>query len=124
MKAHFVTFYSPGTLFSEDTTKPIDSWDVEKAKKMSKGITERYNQKPFCFVFSTRERTDTDLDSKVVKTSAKHYLGGRVMTIDEIESELGKDSILAGNMRCNNWKKAIKCPAGNFQPFEKGDVIV
>jgi hypothetical protein len=36
MKKNFVIFYSPGTFFAEDTTEPIDSWDVEKAKKMAK----------------------------------------------------------------------------------------
>jgi len=124
MKAHFVTFCSPGTLFAEETTKSIPSWDTELAKKMSKSITERYNQKPFCFVFSTRARNNKELDSKVVKTSPRHYLGGKLMTLKEIEAELGEDSILAGNMRCNNWKQIIKCPAGNYQPFEKGDKIV
>jgi hypothetical protein len=32
VKQHFVTFYSPGTFFAETSEKPIDSWDVEKAK--------------------------------------------------------------------------------------------
>lgn len=28
MEAHFVTFFSPGTFVAEDTTKPIDSWNL------------------------------------------------------------------------------------------------
>jgi len=124
MKAHFVTFFSPGTFFSEETTKPITSWDVEKAKKMATGITERYNQKPFCFVFSTRSRNNKELDSKVIKQSHRHYLGGKLVSLKEVEAEHGKDSILASNMRCNKWDQIVKCPAGNYQPFEKGDKIV
>ena len=42
MKAHFVTFSSPGTFVHEETTKPIGSWDTEKAIEMAREITERH----------------------------------------------------------------------------------
>ncbi len=42
MQKHFVTFYSPGTFVSEETTNPIGSWDVAAAMKMAHGIVERY----------------------------------------------------------------------------------
>jgi len=51
MKKHFVTFCSPGSFVSEETTKPIESWDTEKAIILSKEITERYNSKPYGFYF-------------------------------------------------------------------------
>ena len=47
IEQHFVTFYSPGTFVSETSTEPIDSWDVEKAVAMSRGIVERHGAKPY-----------------------------------------------------------------------------
>ena len=87
MKAHFVTFLSPGTFVCEETTKPIESWDTKEAVKMSKKITERYGAKPFVFVFSTRERGDKDLDSKTTKTSGRYFLGGKVLTLADVEKQ-------------------------------------
>lgn len=52
MKKHFVIFYSPGTFFNEESTLPIDSWDIDKAIEMSKSIKERYNATPFGFCLS------------------------------------------------------------------------
>ena len=48
VEKHFVTYYSPGTFVAETTEEPIDSWDVEVAKKRAKNIKERYgDEKPF-----------------------------------------------------------------------------
>ena len=56
MKAHFVTFYSPGTFVAETTTKPIPSWDVDLAVAMASDIRERHGALAYGFRFSTRAR--------------------------------------------------------------------
>ena len=127
MKKHFVTFYSPGTFFAEKSEKPISSWDIEKAKEMAKGIKERYGSTPYGFRFSTRERKDDELDSKVAKTSGMYYLGGKVETLAQVKKRAtDKDSILISNMECNGWKKIITNDNSwrISQPLEKGDVVL
>lgn len=108
MEKHFVSFYSPGTFVSEETTKPIDAWDVEAAVLMASEIKERYGAKPYGFRFSTRSRSDADLDSKVIKSSGIYYLGGKVMTLAEVEARNDpKDRILLSNMRGNHYDRIV-----------------
>ena len=108
MEKHFVTFFSPGTFVSEDTTLPIASWDVDTAVQMAGTISERYGARPYGFRFSTRGRGAEDLDSKVVKQSGIYYLGGRVETRAEVEARNDpKEDILRANMRCNNIERII-----------------
>lgn len=108
MRAHFVTFYSPGTFFPEATTKEIPSWDIEAAKEMAHGISERYGATPYAFRFSTRSRGPADLDSKETSKSSLYYLGGRIETREEVERRNDpKEDILRGNMRANNIDRII-----------------
>ena len=126
MKQHFVTFLSPGTFVCEETAKPIKDWDIKKAIKMSKSITERYNAKPFAFQFSTRERSAKELDSKVIKTSGFYYLGGKVLTLDEVKQQMPQEKILISNMECNKWNKII-INTNSWkvtQPLMKDDVVL
>ena len=127
MKKHFVTFCSPGTFVAEQTTKPIDAWDVDKAKKMSKEIKERYGATPYGFFFSTRKRKDDELDSKIIKESGMFYLGGKIFTLKMLkERNDPKDKILISNMECNGWKKIVE--NNNSwkwtQPLRKGDKVL
>ena len=127
MKKHFVTFLSPGTLFSETTTKPIASWSVEKAKAMVGGITERHGATPYGFMFTTRERGPKDLDSKVVKASGVYYLGGKVETLAQVKRRAtSADKILISNMECNKIAKVItNTNSWKFTAeLRKGDVVV
>jgi len=127
MEKHFVTFYSPGTFFAETDSKPIDSWDVEKAKKMARDILQRYNAKPYGFRFSTRSRKDSELDSKETKTSPMYFLGGKVETLAQVKKRNDpKDSILISNMEGNGYKRIItNCNSWKVtQPFEKDDVVL
>ena len=126
MKAHFVTFYSPGTFCSEATTKPIASWDTAKACEMAHEITERHGATPYSFVFTTRERGDSDLDSKVTKTSGRYFLGGRVMTLAGVKREMPKDRILIDNMRINNIARVVVNTNSyrSVNPLEAGDTVL
>ena len=127
MKKHFVTFYSPGAFVSEQTTEPIDSWDVEKAVEMSKHIKELHNATPYGFRFTTRERKDDELDSIQIETSGAYFLGGRIIMLTEIEAENDPaNTILISNMRCNKWNKVIE-NTNSWKitlPFTDDDVLV
>lgn len=108
MKKHFVEFLSPGTFTSEVTEKAIDNWDVEQAKKMARNIKERHGATPYGFRFITRERKNTDLDSKVSKVSGIYYLGGKVETLAQVKARGRKDEeILICNMENNGYDKII-----------------
>ena len=127
MQAHFVTFYSPGTFVAETNELPIDSWDVKKAMKMAHGITQRYNATPYGFQFSTRERADDELDSKVAKKSPLYYLGGKVETLEEVKARAtDKDRILIQNMECNGWDRIITNDNSWrwTQPLKDDDVVL
>lgn len=108
VQKHFVTFYSPGTFISEESTLPISKWDTAKAVKMSRGITERYKAKPFGFRFTTRTRGSKDLDSKETAQSPLYYLGGKVETLAEVKARAtDKDRILISNMEGNGYERII-----------------
>ncbi len=92
MKKHFVTFLSPGTFVHEETTNPIDSWDVEKACNMAHKIVERHASRPFAFQFSTRERKDDELDSRVVKESGRYFLSSDERVGTSPHRQLGQEA--------------------------------
>ena len=108
VEKYFVTFVSPGTFVPETTTKEIDSWDVDKATKMASEIVERYNATPYSFHFTTR-RNDGDLDSKEVARSVNYFLGGEVLTLEDIKARSDeKDRILISNMEGNGIERVVE----------------
>lgn len=126
MKQHFVTFLSPGTFFSEQSEKPIDSWDTKMAVKMSKKIKERHAATPYGFYFTTRERGEKDLDSKEAKRSGTYFLGGRILAIEDVKREMPEEDILIRNMEGNKWDKVIVNTNSwkIIQPFTKKDTLL
>lgn len=99
-----MTFYSPGTFVAEQSTRPIGAWDVDLAIAMSCDIKERHGARPYGFRFTTRARSDEDLDSKEVARSPMHYLGGKVETIEEVRRRARSDErTLLSNMEMNGW---------------------
>ncbi len=108
MEKHFVTFYSPGTFISEQSSKPIDSWNPNAAVDMARGIKERHGALPYGFQFSTRARGPDDLDSKETERSCFYWLGGKVETLEEVEARNDpKEQVLRSNMRGNGYKRVI-----------------
>ena len=127
MKKHYVTFFSPGTFVSEESTKEIDSWDVSVAKKMAEKIVERYNAHPYGFQFSTRERTEDDFDSKEVGHSNMYYINCKIETLTEIEKRNDpNESILRSNMRGNGYDSVAVTIEGwkGTYPIQEGDVVL
>lgn len=124
---HFVTFYSPGTLFAETTTKPVDSWDVDAALKLMQDVTERYNAKPYGFRFTTRSRGDNDLDSREIDRSPMYFVGGKVETLAEIRSRNDPaDRILLANMEGNGYDRVWTATEGWSwtQPLDVDDIVL
>ena len=108
VQQHFCTFYSPGTFVSEQTTIPVERWDVEAAKLAAIAIVERHGATPYGFRFSTRGRGAHDLDSKEIDSSGLYWLGGTVRTLAEVEADnLPDESILRSNMRGNNYAAVV-----------------
>jgi hypothetical protein len=101
---HYVTFYSPGSFVSETTSKEIDVWSVDLAVRMAKEI-ERHRATPYGFTFKTME--SDGWSPKTVKESGMYYLGGRLLTLDDIP-DTKENSILRDNMRFNNYEYVIE----------------
>lgn len=127
IEKHFVTFYSPGTFVAEDTTKPVDSWNVDDAVAMAALITERHNAKPYGFRFITRGRGPDDLDSKVIARSPMHYIGGKVETLAEVQARNDpSERILRANMEGNHWDRIWTATKGWkwTQPLNADDIVI
>jgi hypothetical protein len=111
-RKHFITFYSPGTFFSESTCKSIPEWDVPLAVKMAGEIVERYDAKPFGFKFSTSIISDPvpdeeggllQVEPKMIASSGMYHINGRLRTYDDVVNDNSeKDRILRLNMRCED----------------------
>jgi hypothetical protein len=124
MEKHFVTFYSPGTFLAEDTTQPIDTWDVDQAVEMARDVKWRI---PYCFVFTTRRREDDELDSKEVARSGHYFLGGKIETVEEVRARNNPaERILLSNMEGNGWDRiVVNTNSWKWtQPFNDGDVLL
>lgn len=127
MKKRFVTFFSPGTFVHETTTREIESWNVKRAIEMAHEIVERYDARPFGFQFSIRERKDNELDSRETERSPMYFLGGKVLTLqDVIERADERDSILISNMQANGYDKIIE-NTNSWKitlPLQQNDVVL
>ncbi len=135
MRSTIVTFYSPGTFFSESSSKDVPLRDIAFAVEMAQTINERYGAKPYAFRFSTRITAEPIPDGeggvlqvvpKFVDESGLYFLGGELLFLDDvIKRKDPKELILLDNMRrecpivvinCNSYKSTI--------PFGEQDVIV
>lgn len=127
MQQNFVIFLSPGTMFSEETMKPIDTWDIDEAVEMSRNVLERYNATPYGFYFITKSRNDNDLDSKETARSNFYYLGGNIISLGELKIKNDpNDRILIQNMESNHWDAIVENTNSwkVVQPLRETDVIL
>lgn len=135
-RKHTVTFLSPGTLFSESTTKDIDSWDTKQAVKMAEKIMERHGAKPYGFQFETWKTHSPVSDGeggvlevrpKLEKKSGVYFLGGKLETYDDVvKRNLDSENILRSNMRGNEyWVVCVNTNSyKSTLPFGEEDKVV
>lgn len=84
-----VTFYSPGTLFPEQSVRELPNKDIELAKEEAKAILERYNAIPYCFVFEGEKE--------------RYFLNGKLRSKQEvIDEDRPDEEILRSNMINND----------------------
>lgn len=117
---HYLTYFYPGSFFSEEESKEIPKRNVASAIK---------GASPGAFAFQFYDRTKIVVDGEtlwgpVKNKSPKHYIGGRVYTLSEVEATFPTEKILISNMRGNGYKRVIKTRRGNFQPLGEHDVLV
>ncbi len=137
VEKHYVTFVSPGTLFAESSTKPIDSWDTRKAVELATTVTERYGAKPRSFYFSTYLEVDHDVrdssgrkfkvEPQKTAESGQYYIQGRIETYDEVFDRNDKtEDILRSNIRCNRMPVLVVTTNSyrSVNEFEEKDSIV
>jgi hypothetical protein len=129
---YYAKFLFPGLLFSESERVELKNHSSQEAlKKMPKNAFafELYDVETRSYVLSETETHDKLGDDaitkdKTVNRSGVFYPGGVLFTLEEVKSMGKKYSILASNMEGNCWDPVVKTTAGNFQPFEKNDVIL
>jgi hypothetical protein len=132
----FVVFYSPGTLFSEQSVLSIESWTPRLAVELSKQITERHGAKPYGFRFEERLVAEPipdgyggtmKVEPKTLEKSDMFYLGGELRTYGKVVKDNDpNEHILRSNMRGNGYAVVIENRNSyrHTAPFEEGDKIV
>lgn len=113
----------PGSFFGEAVSRELPERSVAAAKAAAP-------KSAFAFtLFECPDPVDLGPEYRVIpkrqNVSGKHFLGGQIFTLEEIEA-LGRseDSILLSNMRSNRWHRVIRTSMGNWQPFEETSCIV
>ena len=136
MRKHRVTFYSPGTLFAEQSSREIASWDPKEAARMAATIVERHEARPYGFRFATviaappvkdEEGGELEVIPREVERSGMYFLNGKVRAREEVlEGTDPGENILRSNVRCNGWPAIVEghSPYRWTQPLEAGDCVV
>lgn len=112
-----VTYYSPGTLFCEQSSYEIETRDLAACAARAKtDVTERYHAKPFGFRFE---------DGNGKKLSGMHYLTGKVLTYDDVPDDK-EHSIMRSNMSSPDHCVVVEnCNSFRFTgEFAEEDVVV
>lgn len=118
MADRYVTFFSPGEFFAEQTTLPILSFDPELARKMAINLKRDQNIVSYAFVFCFEDKTPV---------SQNYFLGGKVSTYEEICSRTDSESaLLRFHMEQEGWDRVLvnERSWAITQPLKPGDRVL
>lgn len=119
----YVNFYMPGSFFSEESTLEVSA-DLRNSPMDVVALAPR---SAFAFSFFDVKETEVDgeiLRSRRVNVSGRYYIGGRVMTLEDVRRDIPNSRILQDNMTSNGWIRVIRCKTNNIQPLEDDDTVL
>lgn len=115
---HYVTFYYPGTFFSETSSTKIKNREVKI--EIPEGA--------FAYMFWDREETKSGketLTGKEKNLTGYFYPQGRLHTLADVKKNFPQHTTLISNMEINKYKQVVETKQGNWQPFNpKKDKVV
>jgi hypothetical protein len=115
---HFIEFLYPHILFQDSRSEEVEERDLDAV---------RVPHGSFAFRFYDIKEVLVEgdvLTSGHVNVSGIYYPGGRLMTVEDVMTEVRECKVLLDNMRINNWTHVVRTRVGTFQPFNDGDVIL
>ena len=118
MLKHYVKFWYPGISVSENTVEEIESKDIQNIE---------VPQNAYAFSLYDIEIVEFEgeiLRGKPKNVSSMYYCGGTKKNYRTVCKEKGSDSILAGNMLCNNWDCVIETPYHQYFPIRDKDILL
>jgi len=115
---HFVEFLSPGSFFSESSSKEVKSRNDSQIKIGDHCFGYRfYDRNEF-----SHPDTGETLKGKPMNYSHWTYFG-EVMTLAQVKKNVPDNRILVTNMINNGYKKVVKTKFGQYIPLEPKDKV-
>lgn len=116
MKKHYIEWMYPGIIVSETGVEEIPS--RRRPNKVPKGA----------FAYRFFDRSEVNLDGEILRGDRKNvsgivYLGGQVMTLEEVKKMPGDNKILISNMETNGWNRVIKTKNGQVMRLHPEDQV-
>jgi len=104
-----VTYYSPGTLFSENSSFKFPNFNLADFASKAKEIKERHGAAPYGFVWEKCELPDVlpevngfkvTVHHKVLEKSGMNYITGDLVFASDLTAR--EDSIMKSNLESNS----------------------
>lgn len=121
VKNTYVEFFVQRALFAESMTNKVKTRDVSKIKVPKNAFRFRFFDK---HIYSETIGGKELKKEEITDESPVYYYGGKVYTIAKLKREFPDNEILIENAKSNGYKKVIRCRTGNWQLFNKTDVLI
>ena len=118
MLKHFVEFWYPGMIFSDSSSREIESRDIESIEVPDNA---------YAFSLFDKEmivQAGETLWGEPKNKSTTYYCGGVRKNYQTICKEMGSDSICARNMLCNDTDFVVETRFKQYMSLKTDDVIL
>ena len=117
-----ITFYYPGILFSENSSKEIGHRDPYRVKMPNNAFAFSFYDK---VIQTAKLENGKEIEHVEKKNeSERYYPGGQSLNLTQAKQATGDNRILCSNMEANGYDRVIRTCMGNYQPFEPGKTLI